>query len=215
MSTSSGQWTGFSSKRNILTGKSLSDNSCLIASCGVKKCVTWGIEVSFPSTRLSINESTGVLVFVKKLFILLLLLLGFGEDFSKTFGKWLSGPTFWNGQFFNFKVLTSRVFSKFFCSIFSGCSSQLLSNFDLFNSSSFESKVTRSALFLASSSLSKMFCFSSPNDRSNQSNFLFVRSSACCRVNFACSTVFLRSWTQRYEVSDDALQERLGKFGFS
>ena len=120
--------------------------------------------------------------------------------------------------FFNFKVLTSResCFFNCFWSIFSRSFSQLLSNFDLFNSSILESNATRSALFLASSSSSKIFCFSSSNGYSNKSNFLFVRSSACCTINFACSAVFLLSLTERYEVSDDALERgRLGKFGFS
>ena len=117
---------------------------------------------------------------------------------------------------FNFKVLTSRAFSKCFCSIFCSSFSQLISNLDLFNSSILKSKAARSTLFLDSSSSSKIFCFSSSNDRSNKSNFLFVRSSAYCTINFACSAVFLRSLTERYEVSDDALERRRpGKFGVS
>ena len=118
---------------------------------------------------------------------------------------------------FNFKVLTSRksCFSKCFCSIFSFFVA-IAFNFYLFNSLILESNARRSALFLASSSSSKIFCFSISNDRSNKSNFLFVRSSACCTINFACSAVFLRSSTEIYEVSDDALEGgRLGKFGFS
>ena len=54
------------------------------------------------------------------------------------------------------------------------------------------------------------------SDRSTKSNFPFVHSSAWCTINFACSVVFLRSLTERYdvyEVSDDALKRgRLGKF---
>ena len=155
MSINSSQWTGFPPKRNRSTrGKFLSSNSFLIASCRVKNCVTWGIKFSFHSTRLSINESTGVLVFVKKLFILMLLLLDFGEDFSNVFGKW---PSEMANFSFNFKVLTWRAFSKCFCSIFSSSFSQLLSNFDLFNPSILESKATRSALFLVSSLRLKFF----------------------------------------------------------
>ena len=128
-------------------------------------------------------------MFVKKLFILMLLLLGFGEDFSYVFGKWLSEMVNFS---FNFKVLTSKAFSKRFCSIFCSSFSQLISNFDLFNSSILKSKAARSTLFLDSSSSSKIFCFSSSNDRSNKSNFPLVRSSAYCTINFACSAVFLR-----------------------
>ena len=167
MSINSGQWTGFPSKRNRSTrGKFLCSNSYLIASWGVKNVLLGIIKVSFPSTRLSINESTWVLVFVKKLFILILLLLGFGEDFSNVFGKWLSEMVNFS---FNFQVLPSRAFYKCFGPMFSSSFSQLLSNFDLFNSSILGSKATRSALFLASSSSSKI---SSSNNRSNKSNFL-------------------------------------------
>ena len=43
----------------------------------------------------------------------------------------------------------------------------------------------------------------------------FVRSSVCCTINFACFAVFLSSLTERYEVSDDALERgKLGRFGF-
>ena len=86
MPINSGQWTGFPLKRNRSTGgKFLSSSSCLISSCDVKRCVTWVIKVSFPLTRLSINKLAGVLVLVKKLFILMLLLVGIGEDFFKWF----------------------------------------------------------------------------------------------------------------------------------
>ena len=63
--------------------------------------------------------------------------------------------------FFDFKVLPSRelCFSKCFCSIFFRSFSQLLSNFDLFNSSILTSNVTRSALFLTLDSSSKIFAF--------------------------------------------------------
>ena len=122
---------------------------------------------------------------------------------------------------FNFQVLPSRelCFSKCFCSIFTRSFSQLLSNFDLFNSSILISNARRSALFLASNSSSEIFCFSSSNDRSNKSNFLFVRFSACCAIIFACSVAFLPSLIERYdvsEVSEDALKRRrLRKFGLS
>ena len=116
---------------------------------------------------------------------------------------------------FNVIVLTSRAFSKCFCSIFYSSFSQLLSNFDLCNPSILESKATSSALFLVSSPSSKMFCSSSSNGHSNKSNFLFVRSWASCAINFTCSAVFLRSLTEIYEVSDNALEKgRLGKFFF-
>ena len=131
----------------------------------------------------------------------MLLLLSFGEDFSNIFGKWPSEMVKFS---FNFKVLTSResYFFQCFCSIFSHSFSQLLSNFDLFNSSILKFNATRSALFLASSSLSKIVCFSSSNNHFNKSNFLFLHSSACYTINFACSAVFLCSLTERYEVSE-------------
>ena len=190
MSIDSSQRTGFPLKRNRSTGES--SNSCLLASFGLKICFTWGFKVFFSLTRLSINESTGVLVFAKKLFILMLLLLGFSDEFSDVFGKWLSEMVNFS---FNFKLLLSRelCFSKCFCSIFSKSFSQLRSDFDLFNSSILASNATRSALFLASNFSSKIFCFSSSNDRSKKSNFLFVRSWAYCTINFACSALFLRS----------------------
>ena len=121
---------------------------------------------------------------------------------------------------FNFKMLPSRelCFSKCFYSIFSRSFLQLISNFDVFNASVLASNLTRSALFLPLNSSSKIVCFSSSDDRSNKSNFLFVRFSACCTINFACSTLFLHSLIERYDVSkvsEDALEWRkLGKFGF-
>ena len=102
---------------------------------------------------------------------------------------------------FNFKVLPSRELY-----------SQFLKNFDLSNLSTLESNVRRFTLFLATNSSS---------DKIAPINlfFFFVRSSACCKINFVCSAVFRRSLTERYyisKVSDNVLERRrLRKFGFS
>ena len=119
MSINSSHWTGFWS---IF----LSSYSCLTNSCGVKNCVTWDIKISFLSSRLPIKESTGAPAFVRKFFILMLLLLDFGEDFWNVFGKWLSEMVSFS---FNFKVLPSgeSCFSKCFCSLFCGSCLLLLS----------------------------------------------------------------------------------------
>ena len=96
LSLHSSQWTGFLSNYNRSSGsKFLRSKSYLIAACDVKTCIPWGFKVFFFSSRLSINESTCVLVLFKK------------DHFNVTFVRFrwtflerFREMTFWNGQFF-------------------------------------------------------------------------------------------------------------------
>ena len=134
----------------------------------------------------------------------MLLLLGCGENFSNVFVKW---PSEMFNFSFKFKVLTWKelCFFNCLCSIF----------FFLFRNC-FQISIylihqywnlKRQGLhcFWPQAFCLKFFAFQ------NKSNFRVVRSSACCTINSACSGVFLRSLTERYEVSDNALER--GRFG--
>ena len=143
-------------------------------------------------------------MFVKKLSILMLLLLGFGEDFSNVLGNWLTEMVNFS---FNFKVLCSRelCFCKCFFSIFLGplryCFQILICLIYQFYN------LTRQDLHCFW--LQILHLIKRSNNRSNKSSLLFVRSLACCTITFACYTVFLCLLTERYyvsEVSDGALK---------
>ena len=140
----------------------------------------------------------------------MLLLLGFGGDFGGDFGQLVNFSLY-------FKVLPSRelCFSNCFCSIFSRFFQQLLSNFDLFDSSIL-------ALNAASSSncSSNFFTFRVQTILlTNLTFFLCILRLASLSILRVLHFLLFITVTEIYdvsEVSEDALERaRLGKFGFS